>query len=211
MFCRCLVCRFPKRHDVVVLDFTLHSGWASLSLGVHLITVISLVLVASIVLWILRCNFRKSLSSTQPVKNSVNSSSNVSELIEMDKNNLDRVTLHKQLMNTETEDLHAAQESVKPAVDELYTWILRTYLPTRFPQSFKITKDSKSLHSPASGDISPLKSPELPIDALRTLGSTVEDDLFFLLPSLDRDGYTLHGFVICFPGGFDTRKMHSAI
>ncbi|KAJ5733745.1 hypothetical protein N7493_002531 [Penicillium malachiteum] len=100
--------------------------------------------------------------------------STVSELIEMDKNYIDRITLRREIMAQYPENVLAAEEPVKEAVDEFYTWLVGTYLPGRYIK--------------------------------KILGGLVEDDFLFLLPSEDGDGYTLKGFVTCFPNGFDTAK-----
>lgn len=43
-------------------------------------------------------------------------------------------------------------------------------------------------------------------ETLKRLGGIVEDDLLFLLPADDGDGYQLKAFVTCFPNGFNTKK-----
>lgn len=99
---------------------------------------------------------------------------------------------------------------VKAVVDEFYTWLVGSYLPTRFPRMFKVLpaagEKPSCLHNLATDDKIPLQPAEKPVETLRTLGGLVEDDFLFLLPSEDGDGYTLKGFVTCFPSGFDTRK-----
>lgn len=103
-----------------------------------------------------------------------------------------------------------AEDCVKAAVDEFYTWLMGSYLPTRFPRMFKVLpavgEKPSYLHNLATDDRIPLQPAENPVETLRALGGLVEDDFLFLLPSEDGDGYTLKGFVTCFPSGFDTRK-----
>lgn len=128
----------------------------------------------------------------------------------MDKNYLDRITLRREIMANHPETVLAAESSVKPAVDEFYTWLVGTYLPTRFPRMFTLcpATDEKPtyLHNQATGEKTPLSPAKTPIDSLRIMGGLIDDDLLFLLPSEDGDGYTLKGFVTCFPNGFDTAK-----
>ena len=108
------------------------------------------------------------------------------------------------------ETVLGAEDCSKAAVDEFYTWLVGTYLPTRFPRIFKVLpaagEKPSHLHNLATDDKIPLQPAESPVDTLRTLGGLVEDDFLFLLPSEDGDSYTLKGFVTCFPSGFDTRK-----
>ena len=103
-----------------------------------------------------------------------------------------------------------AEDCVKAAVDEFYTWLVGTYLPTRFPRIFKVLpavgEKPSHLHNLATDDKISLQPADNPIESLRTLGGLVEDDFLFLLPSEDGDGYTMKGFVTCFPSGFDTRQ-----
>jgi Protein of unknown function (DUF3445) len=133
----------------------------------------------------------------------------MSELIEMDKNYLDRINLRKRIMAEAAETTLAASPAVKPAVDEFYHWLLSKYLPTRFPRNFKLRTLSQSgpcLLNLANGDQLPLTPPDSLIDSLRTIGGVAEDDFLFLLPALDGDGYRLEGLVTCFPNGFDIGK-----
>ncbi|KAJ5707587.1 hypothetical protein N7488_007388 [Penicillium malachiteum] len=112
----------------------------------------------------------------------------VSKLIEMDKNYLDRIILRRKIMAQYPENVLAAEWPVKEAVDEFYTWLFGTYLPTRYPRMFQ------------------LRSSEKGSEHLYNLATNEKDDFLFLLPSEDGDGYTLKGFVTCFPNGFDTAK-----
>lgn len=135
---------------------------------------------------------------------------NISELIEMDKNYLKRITLRKNIMAENAETVLSAEDSVKPAVDEFYIWLVGTYLPTRYPTMFELlpaTSDTPGyLHSLVTDERVPLLPLAHPIDTLRLMGGLVEDDLLFLMPSDDGDSVTLKGFVTCFPNGFNTAK-----
>ncbi|KAI9745387.1 MAG: hypothetical protein M1818_000921 [Claussenomyces sp. TS43310] len=128
----------------------------------------------------------------------------------MDKNYLDRINLRKKIMAEVPNVVLAANAVVKPAVDEFYGWLLSAYLPTRFPRNFQIAtlpnSEKKGLLNHATGEELNLEPPMEPEEALRILGGVVEDDLLFLLPSPDGDGYRLEGFVTCFPSGFNPRE-----
>ena len=108
------------------------------------------------------------------------------------------------------ETVLAAEDCVKPAVDEFYTWLVGAYLPTRYPRMFQLRPSAgekqASLHSLVTDEIFSLSPEQNPLDILRIMGGLVEDDLLFLMPSDDGDGFTLRGFVTCFPNGFNTSK-----
>lgn len=132
-----------------------------------------------------------------------------SELIEMDHNYLDRITLRRSIMTQYPETVLAAEDCVKPAVDEFYTWLVGTYLPTRFPRMFQLQQPPEKdgfLHNLVTDERLSLCPETNAIDTLRVLGGLVDDDFLFLVPSEDGDGYTLKGFVTCFPNGFNTAK-----
>jgi hypothetical protein len=138
--------------------------------------------------------------------------SSVSEMIEMDRNYLQRIKIRRQVMDENREIVLAADPSVKTAVEELYIWMFSHYLPLRFPRMFRIKQDSgnprKVLNMVTSEEI-PLQPPNSSVEALKILGSHLDEDFLFLLPSPDGDGYRLQGFVTCFPSGFNTRtKLH---
>lgn len=97
-----------------------------------------------------------------------------------------------------------------PAVLELHDWIFRSYLPTRFPNTYHITTQSEqSLYNTVSATSTPLV-PASPLQALRALGEHVDTDFLLLLPSSQaEDGspiYHLEAFVCCCPTGFSLRQ-----
>ncbi|PLB55202.1 hypothetical protein P170DRAFT_461118 [Aspergillus steynii IBT 23096] len=138
----------------------------------------------------------------------------LSDLLAIDNTYLDRITLRRQIMADHEETVLAANDASLPAIQELYTWMVGTYLPTRYPDLFVlVSSPSTSLHHPSlynkvTDESYPvaLDSSTSGVEILRTLGGLVEDDLLFLLPSSDGDGYALQAFVTCFPNGFDTRR-----
>ncbi|KIX08189.1 uncharacterized protein Z518_02845 [Rhinocladiella mackenziei CBS 650.93] len=134
----------------------------------------------------------------------------VSELIEMDKHYLDRIMLRRQLIRDHEDKVIAVCDGVKQAIDELYSWLATIYLPIRFPTMFQITTNGSTgqaaLFNKVISEISPL-CPEPTADAtLRRLGGLVKDDILFLQPTEDGDGYKLKAFVACFPNGFNPRE-----
>lgn len=128
----------------------------------------------------------------------------------MDKTYLDRIMLRRKIMAEHPKTALAAEDCVKPAVDEFYAWMLGTYLPTRFPRMFILQalaeQKPASLKNLVTNEEYSLAPKPRPLDTLRIMGGLIDDDLLFLLPSNDGDGYVLKGFVTCFPNGFDTAK-----
>lgn len=87
------------------------------------------------------------------------------------------------------------------AVDELYSFLLRDYLPARYPTMFEVSEDGTTFCNNVTNVRSPLEPPEDPLAALRILGETVEDDIF-LLHETD-EGHRAVAVVCCHPAGFD--------
>jgi hypothetical protein len=92
---------------------------------------------------------------------------------------------------------------------ELYDWLVKTYLPGRFPTMYSATP--AGLHNNATGETLPLRAPSAE-EALRIIGGNVDTDFLFLLPIPASEGgedvgkYRLEGFITCFPSGFNTTK-----
>ncbi|KAK4100411.1 FAD/NAD(P)-binding domain-containing protein [Parathielavia hyrcaniae] len=138
-----------------------------------------------------------------------------SDLIVMDSNYLPRVTARRQLIAQHPSSVLGTcttrKSSGDAAVRELYTYLLGTYLPTRYPAMFELVQ----LQAPgpsASGNyhqnmnlqnvtsmlfrnkVTGLESPIYPLpsslgpdEMLRIVGETVEDDMFLLLRDRDTD------------------------
>jgi hypothetical protein len=87
------------------------------------------------------------------------------------------------------------------AVAELYTYLLNDYLPVRYPSLFTIDVVGRSFMNHVTNVSLPLQPPETPLNALRSLGETVEDDMFLLQQT--GKGHRMVAFVCCFPSGFD--------
>lgn len=133
----------------------------------------------------------------------------MSDLIVMDKNYLDRLNIRKQIIRDHRPIAISALPRVKAAVDELYTYLLGYHLPTRFPRMFKLMNDEKhhsQLLNMVTNEYLPLQPPADPEKTLQLLGENLDEDLLFLLPSEDGDGYVLYGYVTCFPSGFNTKE-----
>jgi len=148
----------------------------------------------------------------------------------MDRNYLSRVTQRRALMAAHPSTVTGVLPDGHAAVMELYVYLLGTYLPTRYPRMFGLRHDfdgdATAMTTRFINKVTGLESPLVPpprdsTEALRILGETVEDDLFFLhqleprrrLPDqvtgLDtRAGvpggeHTCTAFLCCHPAGFD--------
>jgi hypothetical protein len=129
-----------------------------------------------------------------------------SELIQIDNTYLSRLALRKQIIADHHEIAIQAHPSITPAVNELYSWLVCTYLPTRFPTLFTLSLSTSpsSIYNTATSQILLLSPPEDPVKSLEILGENLDEDFLLLLPSEDGDGYVLKGYVTCFPAGFNT-------
>lgn len=135
----------------------------------------------------------------------------MSDLVEMDNTYLSRIALRKQLLSTREQDVLAYNPVIGPAVQEFYTWITQTYLPSRFPTLYALT--SQGVKNCITNGTMPLSASST-TEALRTLGSHIDTDFLFLLPipagpdtpPEDVGKYRLEGFITCFPSGFRTAK-----
>ncbi|KAH6671343.1 hypothetical protein B0J14DRAFT_618636 [Halenospora varia] len=132
------------------------------------------------------------------------SNSTLSELIEVDHTYLSRLDIRKQILKDHHDIAIQASPAIKPAIDELYIWLTRTYLPTRFPTMFSWS--DLGVINRATGLILPIEPPADPVHTFEILGENVDNDLLLLLPSEDGDGYVLKGYVTCFPAGFNTKE-----
>jgi hypothetical protein len=151
--------------------------------------------------------------------NSALQSSSISELIEMDSTYLTRILLRRQIMADNPTTTLNATPKITPAIAEFYSWILTTYLPTRYPTMF-ILLPNHTLQNLVTNESIPLLPPPSPVEALKIIGGHIDSDILFMLPSSkENEGYILEGFVVCFPSGFDTsaksgmtlREIHGSV
>jgi hypothetical protein len=124
-----------------------------------------------------------------------------SELIVIDSNYLDRVTERRQIMADKGSTVVGSLPDGLAAVQELYGYLLETYLPVRYPTLFVLSSGRRFFRNKVTGLRVPLAPPGDALAALRVLGETVEDDLFLLRQT--PDGHQMVAFVCCHPSGFD--------
>ncbi|XP_014555037.1 hypothetical protein COCVIDRAFT_27947 [Bipolaris victoriae FI3] len=139
----------------------------------------------------------------------------LSDLVAMDKTYLERLDIRRQIIQDQRSEVIACELQAVPAVMELYTWAIGTYLPRRFPSIYGIVHSTTSeettstyLKNHATNTLIPLQvsSPDL---ALQILGENIDTE-FLLLQKQDSpnfqtpEPYRLTAFVNCFPAGFST-------
>lgn len=134
----------------------------------------------------------------------------------MDKNYAARVEYRKRLINSEhRENIINVNDAalVGPATRELYTYLLGTYLPIRYPTMFQLQHPSTKkidFQNLVTGDRFPVQPIEhLSLSTpLETLGYTLDEDFYFLLPETT-DGnikYILQAYMTVNPAGFSPRE-----
>ncbi|KAH0490898.1 hypothetical protein TgHK011_002345 [Trichoderma gracile] len=127
-----------------------------------------------------------------------------SELITIDSQYLDRVSHRRQLIADHGDMVHACLPPGLEAVRELHQFLIRDYLPTRFPTMFRLRDQDRRFDNLVTGRSFPTKAPDNVEEAeavLRMLAETVEEDMFLLVG--EPEGHRAVAFVCCFPSGFD--------
>ncbi|KAL6903923.1 hypothetical protein GGI43DRAFT_306737 [Trichoderma evansii] len=124
-----------------------------------------------------------------------------SELITVDTDYLNRVSLRRQIISQHGELVHACLPAGAEAVRELYQLLLQDYLPSRFPTMFQLQDQGRRFKNLVTGQTFPTAVPEDPAAALRTIAETVEEDMFLLVG--EPEGHRAVAFQCCFPSGFD--------
>lgn len=146
-----------------------------------------------------------------------------SELLLMDKTYASRIKYRQSIMSTQGKHAVDVNDDVtiRPAVVELYQYLMGTYLPLRFPTVFKLHETDYEqgktfmLENLVTKAIFPaIVAPQTPTTTLlETLGRTVDEDFLFLHPE-DGDAspddkdvkdpkYVLQAYVCICPSGWD--------
>ena len=123
------------------------------------------------------------------------------DLIVMDHNYEDRVLERRQLMAQNPAIVVGLIPQGRAAVEELYSFLLSDYLPQRFPAMFSLSEDGKTFRNKITRASFPTLPPDDPVQALRRLGETVEDDMFLLHET--EQGHRSVAYVCCYCSGFD--------
>ncbi|KFY46680.1 hypothetical protein V495_02313 [Pseudogymnoascus sp. VKM F-4514 (FW-929)] len=128
----------------------------------------------------------------------------VNNLIVMDKNYLDRITLRRKAIAEYPSTVVGHLDGSRAAVEELYGFLFDALLPVRWPQMFQ--RSNGQFNNLVTGHSLPISCPESSTEALNHIGSNLDEDFLVLLPSDDGDGYTLKAFATCFASGFDASE-----
>jgi hypothetical protein len=135
----------------------------------------------------------------------------LSDIVAMDNTYASRMQIRRSIMDEHPEATVQCSPVCEPAVLELHDWIFRSYLPTRFPKTYKLRAGpEEGLLNTANDKTIPLQ-PSTAQEALRHLGENVDTDFLLLLPSSTSSDneiliYHLQAFVVCFPSGFSLRQ-----
>lgn len=143
-------------------------------------------------------------------------------MLKFDKTYSDRIDLRESLIQQYPDDVigitNASDTRIRSAVNELYSSLFSTYLPSRYPTLFRPFKDSHGsitwLENLVTRRKAPTNTEELsPHAALKTISQNIDEDFFILLPhhQSDNDGttdvvYVLEAYSACFPSGFQPRE-----
>jgi hypothetical protein len=150
----------------------------------------------------------------------------------VDKTYLDKIKLRRDLIANEANNVVGCNPVATDAVNELYEWVFSVYLPRRFPTMFSLLPVSPTngekyghvskgyLRNRVTDEHISLQPPSDPVEALKILGSHVDDEFLILFPTPDPKAtptrayptpdppspYHLHAYVLTFPSGFNTPK-----
>lgn len=146
---------------------------------------------------------------------------NASDFLIFDKTYPERIALRESLIQQYPDDvIGVTNESdirIRSAVQELYSYLLKSYLPSRYPGLFKTSTDSNgttiSLENLVTHKTIPITPEITPRKALETISQNIDEDFFILLPH-KQDGndqatdlvYILEAYCACFPSGFQPRE-----
>ncbi|KAI4662369.1 uncharacterized protein J4E79_004658 [Alternaria viburni] len=135
----------------------------------------------------------------------------LNDLLAMDNTYRTRLQIRTKLLKQEHHEVLACNPEAVPAVQELYEWLIGTYLPQRFPSLYRITESGKHLRNHVTDTLIPLHMPNREA-ALEILGANIDTEFLLLTPSPSTSPpttptkYVLTAFVNCFPSGFNTRS-----
>jgi hypothetical protein len=139
-------------------------------------------------------------------------SSTLSSLIAMDNTFASRCSIRKNLVATERHEVLVCNPVAIEAVRELYSWLVSTYLPARFPTVYHFVEEGKVLKNSVTGDEMPLHLSEGEEETmLRLMGENIDTEFLLMFPSppsseANESTYSLQAFINCFPSGFNTRS-----
>ncbi|KAJ5135576.1 uncharacterized protein N7515_004854 [Penicillium bovifimosum] len=143
-----------------------------------------------------------------------------SDLLPMDKTYKERISLRKTLVGQHHDVVVGVNKNqtpqqdprIRPAISELYTFLLKDYLPVRYPKMFTLNADNTMFHNLVTDEYWPttLSATTPTIRPLEIIAQTIDEDFLILLPELvPEDGqipkYVLEAYATCLPSGFNPR------
>lgn len=138
-----------------------------------------------------------------------------------DKTYSERLNLRRSLVEQHPDDVigitDESDSRIRLAVQELYSYLFKTYLPSRYPSIFKTrcekTYSLTTVENLVTGKIIPADAESISLHAALTIISeNIDEDFFILLPhqinekgTSDEAVYVLEAYSACFPSGFQPR------
>lgn len=124
------------------------------------------------------------------------------ELINIDRDYGPRLSLRSSLLTRFPHLTVQCSENATFAVQELYSFLVADLLPRNFPELLEQDLDSDFLRHSETGQNVPKEPPASGIEALRALGTIVDEDLMILQACPKTGEYRLQAYVVCFASGF---------
>ncbi|KAH6645772.1 hypothetical protein BKA67DRAFT_582327 [Truncatella angustata] len=121
------------------------------------------------------------------------------DLIMIDHNYLERLEIRQETLRNHAEKTLGCLPVGTAAVQEVYSYLLDSYLPVRYPLMFM--KDEKKFFNRVTNTAFPLVPPADPVEALRLMAANVEDDMFIL--QQEPQGHRCIAAMCTSPSGFD--------
>ncbi|KAA8615380.1 DUF3445 domain-containing protein [Pyrenophora tritici-repentis] len=134
----------------------------------------------------------------------------LSSLLELDNTYAARLVERRRIITTERHEVLGVTPEGEGAVLEFYAWMVRVYLPGRWPGVYAV-EDAKGLRNTVTGDLLPLDVNGDVELALEILGGNIDTEFLFLLPSStpSQPTYHLRSYINTSPAGFSTRSKLS--
>ncbi|RBA22540.1 hypothetical protein FPRO05_00887 [Fusarium proliferatum] len=121
-----------------------------------------------------------------------------SDILPIDKTLEERLALRRKIVTEHSDMVIASDPCSEAAVKEFYIWMVRTYLPRRYPSLYHSKGDT--LLGPASTKL-PLDPPNDVKAVLSLLAENMDTELFFL--QRQGDSYVARALIDCYPFSFN--------
>ncbi|OHE92215.1 hypothetical protein CORC01_12451 [Colletotrichum orchidophilum] len=121
-----------------------------------------------------------------------------SDILPLDNTLVDRLALRRRVVAQHREMVTSANPCSESAVKEFYIWLVRTYLPRRYPDIYTCGEDM--LFGPESTAM-PTNPPDNVRDVLGLIAENVDAEFFFL--QRQGDSYVARAIINCYPFTFN--------